>query len=113
MYRDGDGQVWLVATETNGKGGYEPGVVVRQTRRMLAPSEWTTATALLESAGFWGMPAWARNRGNNGAEWIVEVRLATSYHVVDRWNARETAIGRVGLFFLSLARLNLRAEDVY
>lgn len=84
-----------------------------KTRRMLAPSEWTTATALIESAGFWAMPAWARNEGNDGAQWIVEARLATSYHVVDRWDAKETAIGKVGLFLLGLARLNLRAEDVY
>jgi hypothetical protein len=79
----------LHAVELSGAGGYEPGEVQRRLDSALGYDVWDTLAKLLANAEFWDAPSAVQSFGDDGAEWIFEVRIGDRYHVVSRWAPHE------------------------
>lgn len=100
-------------TELTGSGGYEPGRVRRHTERRLSRNEIDRLVKALNDADFWQLPTSVRDRGLDGAEWIIEGRRGGTYHVVDRFSPEGGAYRALGLFFLKLANFSASASEIY
>lgn len=92
----------LSAVTLDGAGGYDPGVVTERVQRKLSAEEWKTIAAGLNKTEFWKMEGHVDGDGLDGAQWILEGRRGTQYHVVDRWSPKTGAYRE---FCLSLLRL--------
>ena len=99
----------LIAIELNGAGGGTAGAVARRMERPLAVEEWTTLQELIADSDFWNLQTFERNKGRDGANWIIEVSVHDRYHIVDRWSGG--ALEQLGLYILALSRLEL--DPVY
>ena len=75
----------LVAIQMSGSGGYAPAAAVDQPHRVLSSREWDDLNNALAQTDFWNLPAWRGRGGIDGAQWIVEGRVGSQYHVVNRW----------------------------
>jgi len=69
----------------------------------------------LRKSDFWTMPTQPTPRavGFDGAQWILEGRRRTEYHVVDRFSTGEGAYRDPALTFLKLAGLLVAGERLY
>lgn len=85
------GGATISAIELDGAGGYEPGKVSRRFERKLTEGEWTQVAEGLRGIDFWTAPTRVRNNGLDGAQWIMEGRKGSQYHVVDRWSPKSGA----------------------
>jgi hypothetical protein len=55
-----------------------------------------------------------RDRGVDGAQWIIEGVRNKTYHVVDRWSPKDGSVRALGLFIVTdLVKMKLAAKDVY
>jgi hypothetical protein len=95
----------LEAVILDGAGGYDPGQVSRRVTSALSRDEWHTVIAQLRRIQFWQMETTGGNHGFDGAQWIVEARRDGRYHIVDRWEGADSALGSIGTLFLNLADL--------
>src|SRR5258705_9617064 len=80
----------LVSKETNGKGGYEPGRLIRNRTIHLSQIQTESLLTALNELSFWRLPPLLEAEGNvlqlDGAQWILEGAREGRYHFVDRWS---------------------------
>jgi len=67
--------------------------------------------ALIEKAEFWKLETEGGPHGCDGAEWVLEGVRAGQYHIVTRWDARNTAFGKALLEMLRLS--NDKTDEIY
>jgi hypothetical protein len=103
----------LVAILMSGSGGYAPAAAVDQPHRALSSAEWNDLNVALVRSDFWNLPSWRGRSGPDGAEWIVEGRVGSQYHAVNRWAPRSGTFRDLGLLFLKLAKLGLSEREIY
>jgi hypothetical protein len=73
------GKEWVASGKIlGGKGGYEPGKVVRTTERKLSQEEVRLLLQRLENAGIWESTD-KQQRGTDGSEWLLEAQEAGRY----------------------------------
>ena len=79
-------QAELVSIRLEALEGVTPGMVRRRTVRPLSPSEWSRIQALLDDPGFWSLSSspFVLEDAQDGARWLLEVRVGDRYHVVQR-----------------------------
>src|SRR5215813_10701173 len=86
-----DGSAEVFTKIMSGQGGYEPGRLIKNTKRRLS-KEYVEYGILqmLENARFWTLPTREEADPNmvhlDGAQWIMEGVRDGKYHVVDRWS---------------------------
>lgn len=108
------GVVSLDATELDGAGGYDPGSILRREKRGLSLKDWSRLEAAVAYAKIWEEPTSAPwEMGLDGAQWIVEARRGTTYHVVDRWSPKAGPHRELGLLFLEFSGLKFQREQTY
>jgi hypothetical protein len=103
----------LAATEMSGSGGVAPAATVDQPHRNLSLDESTSVQRALARAQFWELPSWRDGGGLDGSQWIVEGRVLSRYHVVDRWSPQSDPFRDLGLLFIKLSGLSIPEQDVY
>jgi len=106
----------LVAIELNGQGGYEPGNVLRRKEQRLTETEAMLVTTVVRDGRFWQTDTTHRPLGEgglDGAEWIMEGRRGSSYHVTHKWSPRYGRYREMCLTFLRLSRLRVPESDIY
>ena len=103
----------LVAIQMSGSGGYAPAAAVEQPHRALLPSEWKDLNDALARSDFWNLPSSRDQGGIDGAQWIVEGRVGSQYHVVDRWTPESGTFRDLGLLFLKLAKFSFPDREIY
>lgn len=82
VYRIG-GEKYIVAKQTDGKGGYEPGKLIRNVSRKLSDSEWCEFINLLDKADFWNRQKMdIGTLSQDGAMWSLEGVREDRYYVV-------------------------------
>jgi hypothetical protein len=70
--------------------------------------------ALINDANFWKMTTDDNGpQGSDGAEWVLEGVHDGQYHIVTRWDARETAFGKALLKLLQLSNYNPPQNEIY
>lgn len=111
---NGAGGPHLIAIQTTGRGGYEPGGVEKQVRKALSQEDWHTVVASVKSARLWSTPTEIEQRaGLDGAQWIVEGRRAGRYIVEDVWAPPDGGDRQLGLRFLHLAGMPIPNDELY
>lgn len=112
-----DGTSLLTVKVTSGKGGYEPGELVKNTVRRLSKQETDWFLSTVQETGYWDMPSYPEPSNVivlDGAQWIVEAVKDKKYKVVDRASPEKRPIRALGLAMLiDLAKLKLLYQDVY
>ena len=108
-----NGQTQLVAVELTGAGGYEPGTIANQIEKQLTPDHWHTLLQGIEKLNFWALPTQEPSSGLDGAQWIIEGRDGSQYHVVDRWAPKSGPYREVGLLFINLTGWSVPPKETY
>lgn len=108
----------LTTKITSGHGGYEPGRLITNRTRKLAPEQTRWVLERIEELKFWSLPtnppADPNVVGVDGAEWIFEGVKNGQYHVVDRWSPEKGEVHALGIMMLiDVAKLKLLYQDVY
>jgi hypothetical protein len=107
----------LTAKMADGAGGYEPGKLIANSNREIGVEEVRHLLTLIDAMGFWQVspeppPPMAFNV--DGAQWILEGRTPSIYHVIDRWSPRKGPFRRLGLYLaISLAGLDVPKSRIY
>lgn len=115
VWRTGE-EYFLNAIELNGAGGYEPGKELARKARPLTSEEWVTFMRPLEESCFWNLPRRdPDNRGNDGAEWIVEGLRQGRYQVTDVWSPSSGAYRDACIYLLKISGLGIdeKSKDLY
>jgi hypothetical protein len=101
----------LYAVELDGRGGNDPGRILRKTQKALPAAEFERLTTKLRQPGFWQM--WKVHEiGLDGAEWILESMQDGRYQVANQWTPDSGEFRDVCLLFLEFAGL-LPMDRVY
>jgi hypothetical protein len=111
-----DGTGLLTSKETNGKGGYEPGKLVRDLRATLSREQTRWFLDRVEYSGLWKLPTNQSGViGLDGAQWIIEAVKGGSYHIVDRWSppAGDPVHALGTTLMINLTHFKLLYEDLY
>ena len=107
---------FITVKEMSGAGGYEPGrFIVNQTRK-LAAGEWDTFIRRLDDSCYWNLPTDdPKERGFDGAQWILEGVKGGRYHIVDRWTPQSGSFREACLYSLKLSGLAIdtKREPLY
>lgn len=112
------GDRWLlVARVLSGKGGYDPGTVVKRVDRELSTEEIGALQRRLRGADFWGEP-WVTQKelGVDGGQWIFEGRRGAEYRLLDIWSPEHIdyrLFRELCLYFLDRAGVRPTEEDIY
>jgi hypothetical protein len=110
---DGTG---LVTTKvSNGHGGYEPGLLMKNFTERLDRERTTWVLDRVAELKFWTLPPHDPDVvGVDGAQWIFEGVKDGTYHVVDRWSPDKGEVHSLGIMMLiDLAKLKLLYQEVY
>jgi hypothetical protein len=103
----------LIAIQMSGSGGYAPAAAVDQPHRVLSSREWDDLNNAVAQTDFWNLPSWRGRGGIDGAQWIVEGRVGSQYHVVNRWTPDPGNFRDLGLLFLKLANFSFPEDQIY
>ena len=98
-----DGSAIFVLKVADGKGGYEPGKVVRNENWKLDPQKLKAFKAIFDRAAFFEQPVAEDAAGVDGSRWLIEANLNGRYHIVSRWTPRTGAIRDIGLNLINMA----------
>jgi hypothetical protein len=102
----------LVALELDGRGGYEPGIIIKNKSRRLSEQEWLEFLRRLNQTTYWTMPTEdPREGGNDGAQWILEAVREGRYHLVERWSPRSGEYRAACLYLLKIAGIGIAEND--
>lgn len=77
--------VSLRAVMLSGKGGYEPGCISAERKRVLTAKEWRHFQSLLSRASFWQGEFPDYPGGMDGSQWIFEGSGTYRYRLLDIW----------------------------
>jgi hypothetical protein len=111
--KNGD-SYFLYWKECGGKGGYEPGELIKDGHKVISKISWYEFMDRLNRIDFWKMNTKERSLGNDGAEWILEGKSGKNYHVTDRWTPNAlTGYYRCCDFLIGLANLKIPPKDKY
>jgi hypothetical protein len=99
---------------TSGKGGDDPGRLVRNESYPVGRHGTALLQIRLREANFWNVVPRGQPGGTDGAQWIVEGVSDGRYQVVDRWSPGESdPIHTLGLTFLTdLAGLRVAHDEL-
>lgn len=103
---DGSGQI---QTQVLKRGAWNP-----QSRSTnVAAADVLRIEALIKTAEFWQMTTEGGSSGCDGAEWMLEGNRHGVYHIVSRWDARKTPLGRAALALIQSSGYPAPDDEVY
>jgi hypothetical protein len=111
-----DGTGILTSKETDGKGGYAPGKLIRNLAATLSKEQTAFFLDRVEAFGLWKLAMEKLGTtGLDGAEWIIEATKGGRYHIVDRWSppANDPVHALGTTLMINLAHFRLLYQDVY
>lgn len=110
------GKPVVVGKILSGKGGHEPGTLVRTTRRSLSADEWRLLEQRLQNAGLWEETDRDDRLGLDGAQWVLEGRRHGRYKFHDVWSPDDSThpqYRKACAFMLELAGIKPPDEELY
>jgi hypothetical protein len=87
----------------DGKGGYEPGKLVRNEKRDLDDETLDRIRGAFTHGKFFELPSLEDRGGADGATWIIEAVSGGRYHVVIRWSPDAGPVHRIGKLLIEHA----------
>ena len=106
----------LISKETDGKGGYQPGELTRNTTASLSKEQAELFLDQVQGTALWKLPTrQSGGIGLDGAQWIIEMAKSGRYRVIDRWSPfTEVPVHRLGItMMINLAHFKLLYQDVF
>lgn len=97
-----DGTMVLTAKRLTGRGGYDPGHIGSTTTRKLTAKESADIRQMFAARDFAAFRTNPCNTATDGAQWLVESRIGSKYHVVNQFSPQAGAILRIGTALLTL-----------
>jgi hypothetical protein len=85
---------------------YDGPLLLERARHELSYDDLQKLTQLLDRANFWQMPTVGGQRGPDGATWVIEARVGSSYHVVERWSPPPGPFRDLGALFVRVASVS-------
>lgn len=73
----------------DGSGGYAPGKLIIDRQKLISEETWNEFLKRLSQIDFWNLSTHDKTMGLDGAQWILEGKKPTQYHIVDRWTPKE------------------------
>lgn len=107
-----DGTGTLTGKVTNGKGGYNAGILTLSESHELTKAQIAEFLGLLRKAAFWSLPSEDGTGGNDAAQWVLEGVENGHYHIVDRWSPTKSDFGHLCLFLLKQSRIRVEANEI-
>lgn len=108
-----DGTGTLTGKMTNGKGGYNAGILTLNESHDLSKAQIAEFLGLLRTAAFWSLSTEDETGGLDGAHWVLEGAENGRYHIVDRWSPTKRDFKQLCLFLFEQSRIRLEAKDIY
>ena len=108
-----DGTGRLIAKMSSGTGGYRPGDLLLSRSKDLTKEQTAALKLKFEGLKLWSLPTYEQSSGRDGARWIIEGSRNHDYHVVDRWTPPKGPVREFGLYFLTIAGLEIPDEKLY
>ncbi|MFI5137918.1 MAG: hypothetical protein ACHQIM_08815 [Sphingobacteriales bacterium] len=110
--KNGDAYIlyWKVC---DGAGGYEPGKLIIDKQKEISKASWDKFMQKFMMIGFWAMDTREKELGNDGAQWILEGKLANKYHVVEAWSPRSGNYYECCDFLIGLTDLKIKPDEKY
>ncbi len=108
-----DGTGTLNGKMTNGKGGYNAGIVTLNESHELTKAQVAEFLGLLRTAAFWSTPSEDGTGGDDGAQWVLEGVENGRYHIVDRWSPTRSDFEHLCLFLFEQSRVRVQAKEIY
>jgi hypothetical protein len=93
----------LIFTELSGRGGYDPGTIIRHEEKSIDDTLWCGFFTLIDQADHWKLGEDKEGGGQDGAQWIVEGVREGRYHLVDRQSPSESDYREACLYLLQMA----------
>ena len=104
----------LIYKVTDGAGGYEPGELVIDRRKLLTLNDWNKFIHLVNSCDFWTtMPCEKIIEGLDGSQWILEGATDKYYQIIDKWTPREGAYYDCCNNLIELTGLEFKKSEKY
>lgn len=97
-----DGKARMVAKELSGYGGYEPGHVAKTVERLLSAAEWLALKNQVDRSRLMETRQPECILGADGAQWILEQAVGSSYGYAVRWSPANGAVRELGLAMMAL-----------
>jgi len=102
---------WKVSS---GAGGYKPGKLTIDKRKVIDKSLWNKFQNQLHELQFWTLKTNEKISGNDGSQWILEGKVGKLYHVVDRWTPNtQSNYYRCCNYLIELTDLNISGNAKY
>src|SRR5579859_4677030 len=108
---DGTGQ--LTVKITDGKGGYDPGKLIRNKRNKLSKEQVALFRDNIKEKGFWNLSSFEKEEKRfdekgqevdtvtvDGADWTVEAVRAGKYHMVSRLSPKDGPVREIGILMM-------------
>ena len=110
-----ENQYQLIWKVCDGAGGYDPGNLVVDKKRIIREEEWNEFQEIIDSIDFWNLPTNEREiLGTDGSQWILEGAVQGKYHVIDRWTPHENSPAyQLGNYLISISSLKIDEENKY
>ena len=98
----------------DGAGGYKPGKLIVYKQEIIDKANWNEFKSRIDKMDFWNLKTNRKILGSDGAEWILEGKKDSNYHVVDRWSEGGPAeYYRCCKYLLSLTKIDIPKKDIY
>lgn len=111
---NGDGTSIVKVKVTNGKGGYEPGELVKNETRKVDAQRTDWFLGQVERLAYWTLPTHESMNGCDEAEWVLEGVKDGRYKLVVRWSPERGPVRELGLAMLrELAGLKFTRRETY
>lgn len=93
----------------SGRGGYEPGIIERNTSFKINTRTWKAIQKKVKKSDFWNQPCQSGNAGFDGEVWVLEGKRNNKYHFMTRWSPEEKSeFGKCCLYLLDLAGVKVK-----
>jgi hypothetical protein len=103
----------LTQKVAQGMPGDNRSIVKKNLTKELTPKEWEHFIYLLNAMHFWTLPTLIKDRGKDGADWILEGSTDDKYHFISRWSPKERKIRKACMYLLYLSELKIKKSDQY
>jgi hypothetical protein len=100
------GGAQMIVKESDGSGGYETGVIVRDTSVNLESAVVTSLKNDLNRVAFWSMPAALGELQLDGSRWVLEGSRGGFFHVVARSSPLDSAFKNWCVSLMKLSGVN-------
>jgi len=109
-----DGTGRLTVKIADGAGGSEPGRLIHNTSVQITREQTEGFVNRVNNVGFWDLPSYVDESGNDGSRWIIEGVKDGKYHLADRWTPEKGPIHDLGATLaFTLAGLKIPKDKLY